>query len=121
MYVTRRLSELLKDESGVSLSVAPEEGPNSGYLVISDEEAENGLGIRRDDRIRNLPFPQNKDLTVATKDESYHRLIFIPVLNLPLSANRYYVICTHGWDEGYVYHIISIFNLVSQKFIYRVN
>lgn len=99
MYVTRRLSEYLKDNG--ALSVKPPEGPNSGILVISDEEAENGFGLRRDDRIRNLPLPQNKDLTVFASDESTNRVMFIPVLNQPLSANRYYVIFTQGWEEGY--------------------
>ncbi|KAI9085730.1 hypothetical protein K1719_032336 [Acacia pycnantha] len=98
MYVTRRLSVYLKDEAAVS--VPPPEGPNSGVLVISDEEAENGFGLRRDDRIRNLPLPQNKDLTVFATDESTNRVMFIPVLNQPLSANRYYVIFTQGWEEG---------------------
>ncbi|XP_054822951.1 uncharacterized protein LOC129321261 [Prosopis cineraria] len=98
MYVTRPLSAYLKDQAGLSLP--PPEGPNSGILVISDEEAESGFGIRRDDRIRNLPFPQNKDLTVFGTDESTNRVMFIPVLNQPLSANRYYVVFTQGWEEG---------------------
>ncbi|XP_054822839.1 uncharacterized protein LOC129321182 [Prosopis cineraria] len=98
MYVTRPLSAYLKDQA--DLSLPPPEGPNSGILVISDEEAESGFGIRRDDRIRNLPFPQNKDLTVFGTDESTNRVMFIPVLNQPLSANRYYVVFTQGWEEG---------------------
>ena len=121
MYVTRPLSLYKKDKS--ALSLPPPEGPNSGYLVILDEEVEAEMvccfGWCKDNRIRDLPFPQNKNLTVSfttkttTTDANGNRqtqrisyddkVTFIPVLGQPLSANRYYVIPRQGKHQGYVF------------------
>ncbi|XP_058114955.1 uncharacterized protein LOC131257975 [Magnolia sinica] len=109
MYVTRPLSLYLK--SIETALIPPPEGPNSGYLVVADEEYEaeatSCWGLCKDNKIRNLPFPQNKILKVVytqhhgntsttDSDEAY----FIPVLDQPLSSNRYYVIRASGKYKG---------------------
>ncbi|KAL3636143.1 hypothetical protein CASFOL_020690 [Castilleja foliolosa] len=65
MYVTRPLSQLLR--SPEILSTRPSsDGPNSGYLVIQDEESEtySCFGCCKNKTLKALPFPQNKDLIV---------------------------------------------------------
>lgn len=120
MYVTRPLSSYKRCPETVSL--APSEGPNSGYLVLFDEESETTtcFGLCKDKYIKYLPFPQNKNLTVTYstgtgQNQSTHHdsVFFIPVLDEPLSSNRYYVICRKGKHKGYVsfnsYIILKIF------------
>ncbi|KAJ9163430.1 hypothetical protein P3X46_023098 [Hevea brasiliensis] len=109
MYVTRPLSLYKRDPS--ALSSPPPEGPNSGILVIQDEEAEPTccFGLFKSHRVKNLPFPQNKNLKVLYDSGGEHnhvsinRVLFIPVLNLPLSSNLYYVIERKGSDKGKAY------------------
>ncbi|XP_044489784.1 uncharacterized protein LOC123214115 [Mangifera indica] len=103
MYVTRPLSMYKKDPS--ALSLPPPEGPNSGILVILDEEAEPTccFGLCKSGELKELPFPQNKNLKTCypTSDGAdYQRVVFIPVLNLPLSSNRYYAIQPRGSHKG---------------------
>lgn len=109
MYVTRPLSHYINNPESLSL---PPEGPNSGYLVIQDEESEIyccfGLCKNRD--LIDLPFPQNKNLTTRyssgsgeNQHTSYHDVTFFPVLNQPLSRNQYYVIEPHGKHKGMAY------------------
>ncbi|XP_073133282.1 uncharacterized protein [Henckelia pumila] len=102
MYMTRTLAQLRKFPELVSLHP---EGPNSGYLVIQDEESETYFcfGLYKHETLRELPFPQNKELTVNYSNGSCepvdfygHPLFLIPVPNLPLSCNRYYAIVPHG-------------------------
>lgn len=110
MYVTRPLSLYIR--SPESLSVPPPEGSNSGYLVLSDhEESETTscFGLCKSKSIKHLPFPQNKDLTVwysistgVSTVTYWDDVLFIPVLNQPLSSNRYYVIRRKGEHKGYV-------------------
>ncbi|KAJ4960869.1 hypothetical protein NE237_020779 [Protea cynaroides] len=102
MYVTRPLSHYQKFPN--SLSLPPPEGPNSGYLVIQDEESVGTtcFGLCKDIFIREMPFPQNKNLTVRDDDDT-DEVYFIPVLNQPLSANRYYVIKARGPHRGEAY------------------
>nr|XP_048319117.1 uncharacterized protein LOC107428260 [Ziziphus jujuba var. spinosa] len=103
MYVTRPLS--LYRRSPESLSLPPPEGPNSGYLVILDEESEKTtcFGLCKDIYIRDLPFPQNKGLTISfTTGQSTFQdgAVLIPVLNQPLSTNCYYVMSRKGKHTG---------------------
>ncbi|XP_048319119.1 uncharacterized protein LOC125418754 [Ziziphus jujuba] len=104
MYVTRPLS--LYRRSPECLTEPPPEGPNSGYLVLLDEEAETTccFGLCKACYIRDLPFPQNKDLTITYQEgEHYHanyEVLFIPVLNQPLSSKQYYVIRRKGKHKG---------------------
>ncbi|XP_018843692.2 uncharacterized protein LOC109008150 [Juglans regia] len=110
MYVTRFLSDYQKDPS--SLFLPPPEGPNSGVLVIQDEEAEPTccFGLCKSHMITDLPFPQNKKLTLQySTGSSENRSVenfytaLIPVLNQPLSSNRYYAIKTRGRHKGEAY------------------
>ncbi|KAJ6368305.1 hypothetical protein OIU78_000820 [Salix suchowensis] len=78
MYVTRPLS-LYRNFPG-ALEREPPEGPYTGYLVITDEEA--------DARETNCWE------TVVKK------AWFIPVLDQPLSSNYYYVIKAKGSRKG---------------------
>ncbi|KAH6802145.1 hypothetical protein C2S51_033591 [Perilla frutescens var. frutescens] len=124
---TRPLSLVLK--SAEIVAAAPD-GPNSGYLVIQDEESETYslLGLRKDRTVKKLPLPQNKELAVryprswglsanvslpidvigdvaldaatSTAADSSHSLFFIPLLNHPLSSNRYYAVLPHGKHNG---------------------
>ncbi|XP_002514527.2 uncharacterized protein LOC8264523 [Ricinus communis] len=107
MYVTRPLSLYLRDPS--ALSLAPPEGPNSGILVIQDEEAEPTccFGLCKSHQVDDLPFPQNKNLQVRyssgvgqNQTVSINRVVFIPVLNQPVSSNRYYCIERRGKRKG---------------------
>lgn len=111
MYVTRPLS--LYRKSPDALTSPPPEGPNSGYLVIQDEDSEATccFGLCNESRIKDLPFPQNKDLILRfstivasypslARRNSYFEILFIPVLNQPLSLNRYYAIRPNGRHNG---------------------
>ncbi|KAK1389893.1 3-ketoacyl-CoA synthase [Heracleum sosnowskyi] len=109
MYVTRPLSHYINYPESLSL---PPEGPNSGYLVIQDEESEiySCFGLCKNRDLIDLPFPQNKNLTTRYttssgehQHTSYHDVTFFPVLNKPLSSNQYYVIEPHGKHKGMAY------------------
>ncbi|CAI9096345.1 OLC1v1032459C1 [Oldenlandia corymbosa var. corymbosa] len=102
MYVARRLSEYIETPDALSV---PPDGPNSGFLVIQDEDSEtySCFGSCKNHRLKDLPFPQNKKLTFNVKqgkNDSPLDIFFIPVLNLPLSCNRYYAIQPHGKHKG---------------------
>ncbi|KAJ6856120.1 hypothetical protein NC651_037866 [Populus alba x Populus x berolinensis] len=72
-----------------ALSSAPPEGSNSGILIIQDEEVDLTCCFccSKIDFVKDLPFPQNKNLTVSyttsTADgqtiNSTNQVIFIPV------------------------------------------
>ena len=100
MYVTRPLS--LYKRSPESLSEPTPEGPNSGYLVLHDEESDETTCFGRcdDNLVKDLPFPQNKDLTVEITSDSTDEVTFIPVLDKPLSASTYYVVLRDGSHRG---------------------
>ncbi|XP_051148789.1 uncharacterized protein LOC127263682 [Andrographis paniculata] len=108
MYVTKRLSQLL--QSPETMAASPE-GPNSGYLVIQDEESEtySCFGACKNRTLKELPFPQNKELTVRYRTGGEHSrtyrdpVFLIPVLNQPLSANRYYAVVPHRRQIGEAY------------------
>ncbi|KAG6759700.1 hypothetical protein POTOM_036185 [Populus tomentosa] len=107
MYVTRPLSMYRRYPSALSLS--PPEGPNSGILVIQDDETEPtccfGL-VKSTDYIGAQPFPQNKDLEVLFPDGDFTEcthVLFIPVLNQPLSSKQYYVIQRKWKHKGKAY------------------
>ncbi|XP_019098980.1 PREDICTED: uncharacterized protein LOC104772466 [Camelina sativa] len=110
MYVTRLLSEYQKNPS--ELKLLPPEGPNSGIMVIQDEESQATccFGSCYEGRLKGLPFPQNVKLAAtyssggggAGGGSQTHRtpVVFIPVLDQPLSSNRYYVIQRRGKHTG---------------------
>uniref|UniRef100_M1AC47 Uncharacterized protein n=1 Tax=Solanum tuberosum TaxID=4113 RepID=M1AC47_SOLTU len=106
MYVTRSLSYYKKNPEALSL---PPDGPNSGYLVIKDSESETYccFGLCKNYEIMDLPLPQNKKLTIRyemsngqSTSVNRNSVMFIPVLNKPLSSNQYYAIKTHGKNKG---------------------
>ncbi|KAE8690918.1 3-ketoacyl-CoA synthase 6-like [Hibiscus syriacus] len=107
MYVTRPFS--MYKQSPSLLSSPPPEGPNSGVLVILDEEDEPTccFGLCKSHELDDLPFPQNKNIEVrystgAGKHRHAHRykVTFIPVLGQPLSSNRYYALQPRGRHKG---------------------
>ncbi|CAN1296166.1 hypothetical protein LINPERPRIM_LOCUS23052 [Linum perenne] len=102
MYVTRPLSLYRRDPSAASLP--PPEGPNSGILVIQDEEAQPTcfFGLCNSSRNKNLQVRYTKQYGEHRHVE-IHRVVFVPVLGQPLSANRYYVIKRHGKRKGGAY------------------
>ncbi|PNX96281.1 hypothetical protein L195_g019484 [Trifolium pratense] len=109
MYVTRPLSFYKKSEE--ALSLPPPEGPNSGILVIQDTDLEptSCFGLGQYNEVKGLPFPQNMNLELfyrsgisLNRTTHYHNVAFIPVLNQPLSSNKYYVIHLHGKKRGAV-------------------
>ncbi|KAL5974462.1 hypothetical protein ACLOJK_031127 [Asimina triloba] len=114
MYVTRPLSWFTRSPEAAAVAIPPPDGPNSGHLVVADEEYEERTrcwGLCKDTKIRGLPFPQNKVLAVTYSDSTTttegtttttyrDRAYFIPILNQPLSFNRYYVIYADGKHRG---------------------
>lgn len=115
MYVTRPLYHYQRSPKSLSL---PPEGPNSGILVIQDEESETTTcyGSCKNPYLTDLPFPQNNNLFVyfstgsGTKyrRHSIDEATFIPILNQPLSSNRYYAIKPHGSHKGYAYNLFQL-------------
>ncbi|GMN38875.1 hypothetical protein TIFTF001_008108 [Ficus carica] len=109
MYVTRPLSLLRRSPELLTLQPQDHHGPNSGYLVLFDEECETTtcFGLCKDMSIIGLPLPQNKDLTIShssgvgeTSTTDYDDALFIPVLDQPLSSNLYHVIRRQGNHIG---------------------
>ncbi|KAL5974460.1 hypothetical protein ACLOJK_031125 [Asimina triloba] len=115
MYVTRPLSRFTRSSEAAAVAIPPPDGPNSGHLVVADEEYEEEgtccLGLCKDTKIRGLPFPQDKVLAVTysdgtttdqgTRTTTYtDKAYFIAVLNQLLSSNRYYVIRADGKHRG---------------------
>lgn len=132
MYVTRPLSLYKKFPS--ALSLPPPEGPNSGILVILDEETEPTccFGLCKSNELRELPFPQNKDLRTYYTTNSgagqqsqtqyhYTRVVFIPVLDQPLSSNQYYAIQPRGRHKGYVQNLLVNANITLYVTIIHLN
>lgn len=109
MYTTRPLSLYKNAPEAISL---PPEGPSSGYLVLQDEESTPTccFGLCKNPSIKDLPFPQNKLLTIEYHDHSnqggyhtYDKVYLIPVVNQPLSSNRYYAIKADRKRKGEAY------------------
>ncbi|KAL1568506.1 hypothetical protein AAHA92_00116 [Salvia divinorum] len=106
MYVTRPLSQLLKSPETIE---AAADGPNSGFLVIQDEESlrYSCFGLCTNRSLNQLPFPQDKELIARyttsngkSTHSSHDPIFLIPALNHPLSSNRYYAIVPHRKRMG---------------------
>ncbi|KAL1202373.1 hypothetical protein V5N11_008978 [Cardamine amara subsp. amara] len=107
MYVTRLLSEYQRNPS--ELTQPPPEGPNSGILVIQDQHSQKrpccfSLCSIVDSYVNGLPLPQNLKLAarfdIGGDDSSRDPVMFIPVLDKPLSSNHYYAIKRGGKHSG---------------------
>lgn len=134
MYVTRPLS-LYRDSPSVSMP--PPEGPNSGILVIQDQEENAELRssrwcglFKKKESVKTAPFPQNKILQLTHSAEAgefeYSESVYavmIPVLNQPLSSNQYYIINARGNRKGYVRYapptLCSFFKIYIYGCIFR--
>ncbi|CAL9754182.1 unnamed protein product [Musa acuminata subsp. burmannicoides] len=114
MYTTRPLSVFKNSAGAAAIQPPPPAGPNSGYLLLQDEGAEPNpsccWGLCEDTRVRELPFPQNRILTITYTENNgqsstTHRFpaLFIPVLYKSLSSNHYYVIVAKGKKKGKAY------------------
>lgn len=106
MYATRPLS-LYQNFTGARSEKLPV-APYSGYLVVTDEESESQeavcWGMFKKVKITKLPFPQDMVLKIiytSNRGRTYTTKVwFIPVLDQPLSSNRYYVIKAVGKYKG---------------------
>ncbi|URE03348.1 hypothetical protein MUK42_19621 [Musa troglodytarum] len=114
MYTTRPLSLFSNSAGAAAIQPPAAAGPNSGYLLLQDEGAEPNpsccWGLCEDTRVRELPFPQNRILTITYTEHNgqsscTHRFpaLFIPVLYKSLSSNRYHVIVAKGKKKGKAY------------------
>lgn len=114
MLVSRPLSLFRKAPSSLS-KLPPPEGPFSGHFVVKDEaaEAEDSYcwGICKRKKIKKPPFPQDRILTILHSSSQYEettkstKVWFIPVLDRPLSSNRYYLIKAQGKHKGLVLNL----------------
>lgn len=86
------------DACSKAVSSLPD-GPNSGYLVIQDEDWTPPIPSYRKS-VDILPFPQNRQLYYSYDYEGTLPFFFIPVLNQPVSSNHYYVIEAKGDNIG---------------------
>ncbi|CAA7039294.1 unnamed protein product [Microthlaspi erraticum] len=104
MYITRRLSEYRSNPTELS------QGPNSGVLVIQDQDPKIratccfGSWLVVDSCSSGLPLAQNLKLAVSFNvggdDSTRDPVMFIPVLDKPLSSNYYYAIKRRGKQSG---------------------
>ncbi|KAH9295800.1 hypothetical protein KI387_039388 [Taxus chinensis] len=93
----------------------PPAGPNSAYLVLQEDAEEEDAkdedvccwGCCDYNRVRELPFPQDKCLTILYSSGSgqnqrteQDRVYFIPVLGQSISSNCYYVVRAEGNHKG---------------------
>ena len=106
MYTTKSLTYYRNSPEALS---QPPYGPNSGFLVIQDDESTPTccFGLCKNPAINDLPLPQNKLLSieyqVQSGDSSYtssDQVYLIPVINQPLSSNLYYAIKADGKRKG---------------------
>ncbi|XP_021772800.1 uncharacterized protein LOC110736769 [Chenopodium quinoa] len=113
MYTTRPLS--LYQNSPEAMKLLPE-GPNSGYLVLQADVSTptyffgmfKSIETIKSWPIENLPFPQNKLLSISHGGGGpvapvVDHVYMIPVISQPLSSNRYYVIKASGQHRGEAY------------------
>ncbi|KAF3571142.1 hypothetical protein F2Q69_00060824 [Brassica cretica] len=108
MYITRRLSEYRRNPS--ELTQPPPEGPSSGVLVIHDQHSQIqstccfGSCEVVEGNHSGLPLTQNLKLAVLFNsggdDSTNDPIVFIPVLDKPLSSNCYYAIRRRGKHSG---------------------
>ncbi|XP_072979882.1 uncharacterized protein [Typha angustifolia] len=114
MYATKPLS-IFRSQAEASSQLPPEDSSSAAcHLVVKEDEPDVETtccwGFCKDTRVRDLPFPQNKILTVSYSEQQGENrrhytavAYFIPVLDKPLSSNQYYVVVAKGRKKGKVY------------------
>ncbi|XP_073047348.1 uncharacterized protein [Primulina eburnea] len=110
MYAAKPRS-LYRKFPGALTAQPPSDAPYSGNLIFSDEESDtmdfSCFGICNNDRIKTLPFPQDRMLRVvhssSHEEASVTKVWFVPVLDHSLSLNRYYVLKAKGRHKGQAY------------------
>ena len=110
MYATKPLS-LFKSHPEAAARPPPE-GRNSGYLVVKgDEDGDDDetccWGQCGGTRVRDLPFPQDRVLTLRYTEHHGQSsttytdsVVFVPVPDQPLASNRYYAVVATGKRKG---------------------
>ncbi|XP_073152486.1 uncharacterized protein [Henckelia pumila] len=111
MYAAKPRS-LYRKYPGAVTAQPPSDAPYSGNLIISDDQESDTMdfscfGICKNDKIKTLPFPQDRMLQVvhssSHEESSVTKVWFVPVLDRPLSSNRYYVFKVKGRRKGQAY------------------
>uniref|UniRef100_A0A0E0LUY9 Uncharacterized protein n=1 Tax=Oryza punctata TaxID=4537 RepID=A0A0E0LUY9_ORYPU len=113
MYATKPLS--LFNSNPEAATQPPPDGRNSGYVVVKGPDDDGGddetccWGKCGGSRVRDLPFPQNRVLTVRYTEHHGESsttytdaVVFVPVPDLPLASNRYYAVVATGKHKGLV-------------------
>ncbi|CAM0942986.1 unnamed protein product [Alopecurus aequalis] len=118
MYATKPLSLFKSHPEAVSRP--PPEGPNSGYLVVKGDEDGDAdetccWGQCGGTRVRDLPFPQDRVLTLRYTQRRRHgqrrssggttytdSVVFVPVPDQPVASNRYYAVVAAGKHKGLI-------------------
>ncbi|KAF0899172.1 hypothetical protein E2562_013390 [Oryza meyeriana var. granulata] len=113
MYATKPFS--LFKSNPEAASQPPPEGRNSGYVVVKGPDDDGGddetccWGTCGGSRVRDLPFPQNRVLTVRYTEHHGESsttytdaVVFVPVHDQPLASNRYYAVVATGKYKGLV-------------------
>ncbi|CAM0872766.1 unnamed protein product [Alopecurus aequalis] len=115
MYATKPLS-LFKSHPEAAARPPPE-GRNSGYLVVKgDEDGDDDetccWGQCGGTRVRDLPFPQDRLLTLRYTEHHGESsttytdsVVFVPVPDQTIASNRYYA---RPFDPADVYQQIEI-------------
>ncbi|KAG9153746.1 hypothetical protein Leryth_005877 [Lithospermum erythrorhizon] len=110
MYITRPRSQYRNHRSVVPQHHS--EAPSLGSLVVTDEESEeldtSCFGLVKSNSVNSLPFPQDRILKIVhtlqfKEGSNVSKVWFIPVVDQPLSSNRYYIIKASGEHKGKAY------------------
>ncbi|XP_045083804.1 uncharacterized protein [Aegilops tauschii subsp. strangulata] len=112
MYATKPLSLFMSHPEAASRP--PPDGRNSGYLVVKGDDDGGDdetccWGQCGGTRVRDLPFPQNRVLTLRYTEHHGQSsttytdsVIFVPVPDQPVASNRYYAVVASGKRKGLV-------------------
>lgn len=119
-------------KSPSTLSIEPPDASYSGYLVLTDEEADlqdtlcwRSCGVCKRKSVKKLPFPQDKILSVIYTSEYNEapttKVWFLPVPGKPLASNCYFIIRAKGRHKGYIWIFFLAVFLSLVSFPYKVN